>query len=77
MIFFTLVREIFYDNGKLLPNFPFQLYPLSSFTIIFLVIHCMALPFINGFARVVSTKEKAIGAAVGAVGGLVSGMKQS
>ena len=33
--------------------------------------------FINGFARVASTKEKAIGAAVGAVGGLVSGMKQS
>ena len=26
--------------------------------------------FINGFARVASTKEKAIGAAVGAVGGL-------
>ena len=44
MIFFTLVREIFYDNGKLLPNFPFQLYPLSSFTIIFLVIHpCTSL----------------------------------
>lgn len=31
--------------------------------------------FIDGFARVTSTKEKTVGAAIGTVGGLVSGMK--
>ena len=31
--------------------------------------------FINGFARVASTKEKTIGVAIDTVGGLVSGMK--
>ena len=30
---------------------------------------------IDGFARVASTEEKTIGAAIGTVGGLVSGMK--
>ena len=39
--------------------------------------HLHGASFIDGFAGVASTKEKAIGAAVGAVGGLVSGMKQS
>lgn len=58
MIFFTLVREIFYDNGKLLPNFPFQLYPLSSFTIIFLVIHCMALRSLTAFPELLPPKRK-------------------
>ena len=37
--------------------------------------HLHGASFIDGFVRVASTKEKAIGAAVGAVGGLVSGMK--
>ena len=31
--------------------------------------------FVDGFARVASTEEKAIGTAIGTVGGLVSGMK--
>lgn len=31
--------------------------------------------FVDGFARVASTKEKAIGTAIGTVGGLGSGMK--
>ena len=37
--------------------------------------HLHGASFIDGFARVASTKEKTIGAAIGAVGGLVSGMK--
>ncbi len=37
--------------------------------------HLHGISFIDGFARVASTKEKTIGAAIGAVGGLVSGMK--
>ena len=32
---------------------------------------------IDGFARVAATKEKTVGATISAVGGLVSGMKQS
>lgn len=76
MIFFMLIREIFYDNGKLLPNFPFQLYPLSSFTIIFLVIHCMALRSLT-LCQSCFHQRESNSAAVGAVGGLVSGMKQS
>lgn len=38
--------------------------------------HLHGASFIDGFAGVASTKEKAIGTAIGAVGGLVSGMKQ-
>ena len=34
--------------------------------------HLHGASFIDGFAGVVSTKEKAIGTAIGAVGGLVS-----
>ena len=37
--------------------------------------HLHGASFIDGFARVASTKEKTIGAAIGTVGGLVSGMK--
>lgn len=37
--------------------------------------HLHGTSFIDGFARVASTKEKEIGAAIGTVGGLVSGMK--
>lgn len=37
--------------------------------------HLHGISFIDGFARVASTKDKTIGAAIGAVGGLVSGMK--
>ena len=37
--------------------------------------HLHGTSFIGGFARVASTKEKTIGAAIGAIGGLVSGMK--
>ena len=37
--------------------------------------HLHGASFINGFARAASTEEKAIGAAIGTVGGLVSGMK--
>ena len=37
--------------------------------------HLHGTSFIDDFARVASTKEKTIGAAIGAVGGLVSGMK--
>ena len=37
--------------------------------------HLHGTSFIDGFVRVASTKEKTIGAAIGAVGGLVSGMK--
>ena len=37
--------------------------------------HLHGTSFIGGFARVASTKEKTIGAAIGTVGGLVSGMK--
>ena len=39
--------------------------------------HLHGASFIDGFAGVASTKEKAIGTAIGAVGGLVSGVKQS
>lgn len=37
--------------------------------------HLHGTSFIDGFVRVASTKEKTIGAAIGAIGGLVSGMK--
>ncbi len=37
--------------------------------------HLHGTSFIDGFARVASTEEKAIGTAIGTVGGLVSGMK--
>ena len=37
--------------------------------------HLHGISFIDGFARVASTEEKAIGTAIGTVGGLVSGMK--
>ena len=37
--------------------------------------HLHGTSFIDGFARVASTEEKTIGAAIGTVGGLVSGMK--
>ena len=37
--------------------------------------HLHVTSFVDGFARVTSTKEKAIGTAIGTVGGLVSGMK--
>ena len=37
--------------------------------------HLHGASFIDGFVGVASTKEKAIGTAIGAVGGLVSGMK--
>ena len=37
--------------------------------------HLHGASFIDGFARVASTEEKTIGAAIGTVGGLVSGMK--
>ena len=37
--------------------------------------HLHGASFIDGFAGVASTEEKTIGAAIGAVGGLVSGMK--
>ena len=37
--------------------------------------HLHGISFIDGFARVASTKEKTIGTAIGTVGGLVSGMK--
>ena len=39
--------------------------------------HLHGASFIDGFARVASTKEKTVGATIGAIGGLVSGMKQS
>ena len=39
--------------------------------------HLHGASFIDGFAGVASTKEKAIGTAIGAVGGLVPGVKQS
>ena len=39
--------------------------------------HLHGTSFIDGFAGVASTKEKAIGTAIGAVGGLVPGVKQS
>lgn len=38
--------------------------------------HLHSASFIDGFARVATTKEKTVGATIGAVGGLVSGMKQ-
>ena len=37
--------------------------------------HLHGTSFVDGFARVASTEEKAIGTAIGTVGGLVSGMK--
>ena len=37
--------------------------------------HLHGTPFIDGFARVAFTKEKTVGAAIGTVGGLVSGME--
>ena len=37
--------------------------------------HLHGTSFIDGFAGVASTEEKTIGAAIGTVGGLVSGMK--
>ena len=37
--------------------------------------HLHGISFVDGFVRVASTKEKTIGAVIGAVGGLVSGMK--
>ena len=37
--------------------------------------HLHGASFIDGFARVASTKEKTIGAVIGTVGELVSGMK--
>ena len=37
--------------------------------------HLHGTSFIDGFAGVASTKEKAIGAAIGTVGELVSGVK--
>ena len=37
--------------------------------------HLHGTSFIDGFVRVAPTKEKTIGAAIGAIGGLVSGMK--
>ena len=37
--------------------------------------HLHSASFIDGFARVAATKEKTVGATIGAVGGLVSGMK--
>ena len=39
--------------------------------------HLHSTSFIDGLARVAATKEKTVGATIGAVGGLVSGMKQS
>ena len=39
--------------------------------------HLHGTSFIDGFARVASAKEKTIGAAIGTVGGLVFGVKQS
>jgi len=39
--------------------------------------HLHSASFIDGFARVAATKEKTVGATIGAVGGIVSGMKQS
>ncbi len=39
--------------------------------------HLHGVSFIDGFAGVASTKEKAIGTAVGTISGLVSGVKQS
>ena len=39
--------------------------------------HLHSTSFIDRFARVAATKEKTVGATIGAVGGLVSGMKQS
>jgi len=37
--------------------------------------HLHGTSFVDGFARVASTEEKAIGTAIGTVDGLVSGMK--
>ena len=37
--------------------------------------HLHGTSFVDGFARVASTEEKAIGTVIGTVGGLVSGMK--
>ena len=39
--------------------------------------HLHSASFIDGFARAAATKEKTVGATIGAIGGLVSGMKQS
>lgn len=39
--------------------------------------HLHGTSFVDGFARIASSKEKAIGTAIGAVGGLVSGVKNS
>ena len=39
--------------------------------------HLYGTSFIDGFARVASTKEKTIGTAIGAVGGLVSRSEQA
>lgn len=41
------------------------------------VICIASASFIDGFARVAATKEKTVGATIGTVDGLVSGMKQS
>ena len=39
--------------------------------------HLHGTSFVDGFARVASIEEKAIGTVIGTVGGLVSGVKQS
>ena len=54
----------------------FSLLPESVYLSIWTGSHLQGTSFVDSFARVAFTKEKTIGAAIGTVGGLVSGMKQ-